>query len=340
MARVGENLLGRNYKHRAQIKTYAGVKIQMGKVSVICTVKNEEASIRGFLDSLLAQTKKPDEVMIVDGGSTDKTADIIKEFHNKGHPIKLIIDEKANISQGRNVAITNSKYDVIASTDAGCKADKRWLEHITAPFQDPDIDVVGGFYMPDSKTPFEECVAAFTHMRLKDIDPATFVPSARSVAFRKRAWEAVGGYPEYLYTAEDTLFGLSLKKAGFRFQFQPKAIVYWRPRTTWKAFFKQMYLYSKGDAQAKVNGTIYFNVLVRYGIGIALLILGFFHWLSWVVLLFGVAVYFLRRILPRAKRINTKVLMWLVALRITCDAAQAIGYLQGKLDKPNRGEKH
>lgn len=72
----------------------------MKKVSLISTLKNEGFCIKGFLDSLLSQSRSPDEIIIIDGGSMDRTVDVIKSYIVKGNPIKLIIKDGANIARG------------------------------------------------------------------------------------------------------------------------------------------------------------------------------------------------------------------------------------------------
>lgn len=219
------------------------------KVSLISTIYNEEASIKEFLNGLLSQSHKPDEIIIVDGGSKDKTPEIVNSFINKGEPIKFIVRPGVNIAQGRNIAIRNSKNEIIASTDAGCKLDKNWLKNLIEKYED-DVDVVSGMTIPDPKNEFEKCVAEITVTKIEDIDENNYLPSSRSISFKKSAWEKVGGYPEYLYTAEDTLFDINMKKAGFRFVAAKDAIVYWNIRKNLRALFKQYYLYGKGNKEA------------------------------------------------------------------------------------------
>jgi cellulose synthase/poly-beta-1,6-N-acetylglucosamine synthase-like glycosyltransferase len=93
-----------------------------------------------------------------------------------------------------------------------------------------------------------------------------FLPSGRSIAFRKKVWKAVGGYPKNLYTGEDTLFDLKLKEKGFKFKLQKDAIVYWRGRNTIKKFTKQFYLYGKGDGEARNLKKIKSNLIFFIGI--------------------------------------------------------------------------
>jgi hypothetical protein len=90
--------------------------------------------------------------------------------------------------------------------------------------------VVAGFFLPDVHTPFEIAMGATVLPQLKDIDPAKFLPSSRSVAFTKTAWQAVGGYPEWLDYCEDLIFDFALRDKFGAFAFAPEAIAYFKPR--------------------------------------------------------------------------------------------------------------
>jgi len=82
------------------------------KLSLICTLKDEEDSVRSLLDSILEQTRKPDEVIFVDGGSSDNTVKILKSYQKKIKNMKIIVGRGLNIAQGRNIAIKNAKHDL------------------------------------------------------------------------------------------------------------------------------------------------------------------------------------------------------------------------------------
>jgi len=223
------------------------------KVSVICTVLNEADSMESLLTSLLSQTKPADEIVIVDGGSQDGTADIVDCFMRASTPVHLSVAAVANIARGRNIAIELANHDIIASIVGGCTADRHWLQNLVEPFEgDGNIDVVGGFWLAETKSAFEECLAELIYPQIETLDEAEFLPSGRSIAFRRECWEAVGGYPEWLYTGEDSLFDLTLRDAGCKFVFAEDAVVYWRPRTTWRGLFQQYYLYAKGAAEANI----------------------------------------------------------------------------------------
>ena len=222
---------------------------QSQKVSVIITVLNEGPAIRTLLDSLAAQTRPPDEVVVVDGGSTDETVSILESYTADGRlPLRVLMRPGANISQGRNAAIAAAQGPLIASTDAGVRLAPRWLEEIIRPLEeDESVQVVAGFFRPDPQSVFEVALGATTLPALADIRPERFLPSSRSVAFRKTAWEAVGGYPEWLDYCEDLLFDFRLRERFGPFVFIPQAVVYFRPRPNLRGFFWQYYRYARGD---------------------------------------------------------------------------------------------
>lgn len=78
----------------------------------------------------------------------------------------------------------------------------------------------------------------------------SFLPSSRSLAFRKKAWKQVGGYPENLDTAEDLVFAQVLKQSGMAIDIACEAIVYWPQKRTWLEAFWQLFRYAQGDGQA------------------------------------------------------------------------------------------
>lgn len=307
------------------------------KVSIIATVYNEAAAVGELLDSLLAQERLPDEVVICDGGSWDSTVAVLESYQGR-LPLKVVVEPGANISQGRNRAIAAASGEIIASTDAGVRLDRRWLAELMRPFEKetPTPQVVSGFFVADSRSTFELALGATTLPEADEIDPETFLPSSRSMAFLKSAWEAVGGYPEWLDYGEDLVFDLALKRAGFRFAWAPQAVVYFRPRPSLGAFLRQYYRYARGDGKADLWRARH---AIRYGAYLGGL--GFFWggWRQpglWALLAAGVALHLrgpYRRLwlrlglLPPRERV--KALAWVPLLRAGGDVAKMVGYPVG-----------
>ncbi len=306
------------------------------RISVIVTVKNEGESIHRLLDSLAAQTRAPDEVVVCDGGSTDGTLGALRAETRL--PLKAIVRPGANISQGRNAAIAEATGEVIACTDAGVVLVPEWLQELAAPFEVGDwrlgIKVVAGFFLPDPHTAFEVAMGATVLPQLDEIRPETFLPSSRSVAFRKEAWQAVGGYPEWLDYCEDLVFDFALRELG-PFAFAPKAIAYFRPRGSLGAFFRQYYQYARGDGKANLfrrrHAIRYLTYLIAVP-AIALLgaLLSPWWWILYVV---GAAAYThtpYRRLvtvwgkLSAVEKIQAVLLVPII--RVVGDVAKMMGY--------------
>jgi glycosyltransferase involved in cell wall biosynthesis len=304
--------------------------------SFVTTVLNEEKSITQFLESIYAQTKLPDEIIIVDAGSTDNTILKLSEFKiPKGNVpnIKLIF-KKGNRSVGRNEGIKKAKGDIILVSDAGCILDKNWVKNITETFKDKKNSVSSGYYFPVCKNVFQRCLAAYTSVMPDRVNPEKFLPSSRSVAFRKPAWQKVKGYPEELDTCEDLVFSQKLKKAGFKFKFIKEAFVYWPQRKNlWQAF-KQLFTYAKGDGQAHFIRLQTPFLFARYFIGLILAI-GYLLWgnfTSLIALLLLIVAYLLWSIFKNYKYVKKKGALYLLPLlQLISDAAVILGMSLGYL---------
>jgi glycosyltransferase involved in cell wall biosynthesis len=306
------------------------------KVSVVATVLNEAQSLPRLLDSLAAQSRQPDEVIICDGGSTDGTLAMLEAEERL--PLHVISRPGANISEGRNVAIAAAKSELIAVTDAGVQLSPDWLASIVAPLENDEASVVAGFFRPDPHTVFEVAMGATVLPELRDIHPEHFLPSSRSVAFRKDAWEAVGGYPEWLDYCEDLIFDFRLRDCCGPFAFAPEALAYFRPRPSLRAFFVQYYRYARGDGKAdlwrKRHAIRYLTYLVAAPlIALAGLLRHPGWWALYLIALPGMFWVPWRRLpglwgeLSWAQRL--KAALWVPVIRITGDVAKMIGYPVG-----------
>ncbi len=307
------------------------------KVSVIATVKNEGEALRPLLDSLIQQSHMPDEVIICDGGSTDTTLEILTEY-KLWLPLKILVVPNANISQGRNVAIAAAAGPIIAATDAGVVLAPHWLEELIQPILQGETAVASGWFEPDPYTDFEVVMGATVLPTRREIVPEKFLPSSRSVAFLKSAWEEVGGYPEWLDYSEDLVFDFALRERYGNFPFVDTAVAYFRPRSDLTGYFKQYYNYARGDGKAnlwpKRHVVRYFTYLV--GLPYILRLIWREKWPGWVLLLLGSGVYCQRP----AQRLWGNTWGWrppsrlrafalIPIIRLVGDVAKMLGYPVG-----------
>ena len=315
------------------------------RVSLIATVLNEAGSISAWLETVRSQTHPPDEIVIVDAGSSDGTIEILRRSAAEDTAkMRVIVAPGLNVPEGRNRAIAEASGDIIAASDAGTVLDRDWLEHLLRPFQDPDVDVVAGFFRPEGRNDFERVLARVITFRLAEIDPETFLPSSRSVAFRRRAWERAGGYPEWLRAGEDLVFDLRLRAKGAKFAMAPDALVTWFPSPTPRAYFRQWKHYARGDGHALLFGRRHAVRYTAYVGGVWLL--GASRARGWprVALVAGGAAYmqkFVRRLWERRPfesipRMAAATLA-IPAIVATGDVAKMIGYPLGRWERWRNG---
>jgi hypothetical protein len=160
------------------------------------------------------------------------------------------------------------------------------------------------------------------------------------VAFTRLAWQAAGGYPEWLDYSEDLVFDLILRELRHPFGWAPGAVAHFRPRGTLAAFFRQYYRYARGDGKADLWRRRH---AVRYVVYLAalpaLLYLGFGHRLDWLLpLAAGVTAHCWTPWL-RLRLLKDRLtwLQWLQAaslvplIRAQGDVAKMVGYPVGWL---------
>jgi glycosyl transferase family 2 len=213
------------------------------KVSLVATVKDAAPFVGEFLSSVEAQTRPPDEVVIVDGGSEDGTAETLRGATG----ITLIEEPGAGIARGRNVAVRAASHDVIAVSDADCVLAEDWLERLVEPLE-LGADISMGLYRPLARTFFEVCAAAISIPEPQEVREDRYMPSARSVAFRRAAFERAGGYPEWMDLGEDMYLNHRWRALGVRMDLARDAVVYRRPRPDLAAYWRQFAGYAEHDA--------------------------------------------------------------------------------------------
>lgn len=260
---------------------------------MIAPVLNERASIGALLDALLAQTRPPDEIVIADGGSTDGTREILEQRAAADARIRWV-DGPGGISENRNVAIRAASHEIIACTDAGCVPTPQWLEEIVKPFAAGER-FVAGFFRPVGPTVASTSAGVAIMTVLEEVQPEHYLPAGNSQAFLKSAWERVGGFPEGMRAAEDTLFGERMSVKGFKPFFAPRALVHWSPPPSISAMVRKSFRWGFEDGRARLRGGVYRKTILVYWGLLALALVAAVLWGLWALapltVLLGLVIY-------------------------------------------------
>lgn len=268
------------------------------KAAVVVTTLNEAASVASLLESLARQSRLPDEVILVDGGSGDGTLPIAHSFLPRLHGLKILTAPGANISQGRNIGIAAARAGLIAVTDAGCQPDPEWLAAILSPLESaPAAEIVSGVVVPQPANHLEACIGACSLAFRLTVDGVSFFPTARSLAFTRELWRRAGGFPEHLATGEDAQFILAAAGAGGRLALARAARVNWQPRSGYAQVIRQFYGYARGLAQAGLSRRFHLRTALLSAAGFVFLVLALLgsSWLPWALLLALAGGYFWRK---------------------------------------------
>jgi len=308
------------------------------QISLVIPIKNEEESLENLCLSINRQTRQPDEIILVDGGSTDKTVEIARKIAASQTEFKLVETPQASPGKGRNIGVENARFEWIAFTDAGIKLENDWLEKLVEKaVEDARIDIVYGNYAPVVGNYFEK-IATLVYV------PAQTAKGIRgksiaSYLMRKKVWSAVGGFPD-LRAAEDLMFEEAAERQNFKFAVAPDALVHWQLRPNLSSTFRKFVLYSKYNVWAGRQWDWHYGVLKQYLVLVPILLLTLFHnwwWLAAVVLWLFVRTA--KRILPHRCEFglpalfNPLIFFGAAFLILVIDVATIIGWGQAILER-------
>ena len=196
-------------------------------ISVVIPVLNEEKRILKCLKALEANTRKPEEIILVDGGSQDQTVRLAKEMG-----AQVLHNEKGHAAAGRNIGIKAAAGRIIAFTDADCLPDPLWIQSIHQAFQNDELDGLGGFTDP---APAENEYEAFWGMLslqiIMSFGEEAYVVREKSLnqgfmtancAYRKTLLHRLSGFDEWFANhAEDIDLTWRALDAGALLKYMP-----------------------------------------------------------------------------------------------------------------------
>lgn len=224
-----------------------GCRSQWPGVSVVVCAYREEATIGNCLRSL-TQLRYPEyEVIVVDDGSDDATAEIASRF-----PVDVLSPGRVGLSSARNLGLGVASGEIIAYIDADAMADPDWLTYLVLGLDaDRAVAVGGPNLVPPSDPPVAQCIARAPggpiHVLIDD-QRAEHIPGC-NMAFRRAALQAVGGFdPLFRAAGDDVDICWRLQDVGGVIRFHPAALVFHHPRSRVRDFWRQQVGYGRAEA--------------------------------------------------------------------------------------------
>ncbi|MBU0483640.1 MAG: glycosyltransferase [Proteobacteria bacterium] len=195
-------------------------------VSLVIPCFNAEIFIKPVIDSVLQQTRKPDEIIVIDDGSIDNTRKLVGQFPGVrliAHPTNL------GIAAARNTAIAQAQGEIIVFLDADAIAAPVYIEEIIAPFSRQNVAGVNGRALEVvQKNIYDKWRREVLFQEWGDNFRAeVFFLFGMCAAYRKEALAQVGGFDELFRTSgEDMDISFRLRKLGYLLAYNPEALVY------------------------------------------------------------------------------------------------------------------
>lgn len=311
------------------------------RVSVVIPARNEEHVLADLLDSLLAQTEPPDEIIVANAGSTDGTAAVARRYDQRG--VRLVGLGPAFPGRARNKGIEAARNEWIALADAGCIVNDRWIEALTiAAAGDASVRAVLGQYEPRLATEWDVAQALTA---VPPVDPRTQCrpPFIASALLHREAWVAAGRFPEDLRAAEDLVFFERLDAARIPTVRSPAAVVRWSLAPTPAAFFRRLRLYSAHHASAGLMRTWHLRVMAMDATAAALVIVSLLWPPGVLILLVAGAARLLRTVGERRSNVAPRFafrpdrLVRAAMLLFLADLATWAGWVDYALGRTRRG---
>lgn len=322
-------------------------------VSALLVTRNEQSFIERAILSLINQSYPRDryEIIVIDGESTDKTLDILKEivkqYATDNFSIRLINNPKRILASGWNLGIKNAKGEYVVRIDAHGEAAEDFIEKsVSTILSKPDVVCVGGKLSTKSLDGDNDTVSKVLsspfgvgNSSFRVSDKAGYADTAVYGLYRKAIFEEVGYFNEGYVRNQDIELHSRIRAVGGKFYFNPEIKSVYYSRNTVKKMAKQAFGNGKWNMVLlkNQNSALSMRHLVPFAFVlflIASIALGFVHNIFWLAGVGVIIVHLLVGLYAAIQKTKKPIeILKMPILFLLLHLAYGIGYLAGTFTK-------
>jgi len=215
-------------------------------VSVVITSRNNEQTIEECLKSI-AELEYPEdllEIIVIDAGSTDKTAQIAEKYTKK------VVSRPVNAPAAYNYALKIASHDILAFVDSDAKVEREWLRKLVPHLNgDRVAGVSGNIETWNPENLWARSIGYDIKARYARLGKYTGRIATMNLLLKRSTLDEVGGFDEGFPSQYDTELGFRLTSRGYKIAFERTAICYHFNRQTLRTYFKQQLQYGKNTVR-------------------------------------------------------------------------------------------
>ena len=214
------------------------------RISILIPCHNEEKSIRQCVESCLTQTRLPNQIVVVDDGSTDRSLPILMEFGNQIEVVNLP-QCTGNKSRAQQVGLKYITGDVFVTTDADTILDAHFLEHVEKGLANPKVAAVSGYVKSlrhnwlTAIREIDYIISQRLHKTAQSYMNSILVIPGCAAAFRTDVFRRYASFDHDTVT-EDLDFTYKFNRANLKIKFDKEAISYTQDPADLKSYIGQM----------------------------------------------------------------------------------------------------
>jgi len=237
------------------------------KISVYIPAYNCAEFLPVCIEGVLKQSLRPDEILIIDDGSRDRTREIASSFST----VKVVPHtENRGLGAARNTAFRAARNELVASLDADCVPEAEWLANLASRINDERLAGVGGRLLEgvqDSLADRWRCAHMPQQWGDDPIEDPAFLFGCNNL-FRKSAVLEVGGYDPTMRTnGEDADMSRRLKSAGWKLVYEPRAVATHLRRDTVASIMNAFWRWTFHGFESRRDRMTLYRILRRAVLG-------------------------------------------------------------------------